>query len=237
MTSKSRMFDFITRTHNPIAGGHVKQPDGSLRGCFECGYCWARGLIKTRGISKYLGRYRIHEKAILRRFKTEDFIFAADMVDIGHPRMPVTVLHDFWSWVKMQPCPVLTLTKNPAVYRESRKSIPENAVLGATVETDLDVTSYVSKAPSPIIRLKDMLAIKQLIPNRRFISVEPIMQLSPYFANAIIAIDPWAVAVGYDNYDNHLPEPRLEETEALIGDLEKVGIKVYRKTIRRAWDE
>ena len=38
-----------------------------------------------------------------------------------------------------------------------------------------------------------------------------------------------------NNYRNKLPEPSLAKTEELIEDLESVGIKVYRKTMREAW--
>lgn len=37
--------------------------------------------------------------------------------------------------------------------------------------------------------------------------------------------------------DVKLPEPRLAETEALINTLKLHGIRVYRKTIRKARDE
>jgi len=47
-------------------------------------------------------------------------------------------------------------------------------------------------------------------------------------------IQPEFVAVGYDNYNNHLPEPPLEITENLIHGLEAYEIKVYRKTLREA---
>jgi len=49
-------------------------------------------------------------------------------------------------------------------------------------------------------------------------------------------LQPWAVAVGYDNYNNHLPEPPLEKTMQLIERLEKAGITVFRKTLRERWN-
>jgi hypothetical protein len=44
------------------------------------------------------------------------------------------------------------------------------------------------------------------------------------------------MAVGYDNYNNRLPEPTLSKTMQLIDCLEKTGITVYRKTLREAWN-
>ena len=58
-----------------------------------------------------------------------------------------------------------------------------------------------------------------------------------HFERDIIKTRPKFMAVGYDNYNNKLPEPSLARTEILIKELEAQGVKVYRKTIRRAWDE
>ena len=71
-----------------------------------------------------------------------------------------------------------------------------------------------------------------------FISIEPILEFDlKWFVSNIKAVKPWAVAVGYDNYHNNLPEPELHKTERLIEELEKLNIKVYRKTIKKAWWE
>jgi len=67
--------------------------------------------------------------------------------------------------------------------------------------------------------------------------VEPIQDFNlDYFTERIIEIKPWAVAIGYDNYDNKLPEPSMAKTMQLIDRLEKAGITVYRKTLREAWN-
>jgi hypothetical protein len=74
---------------------------------------------------------------------------------------------------------------------------------------------------------------------KRFISIEPILDFDlDEFLEAIDDITPeFGVAIGYDNYNHHLPEPTLEKTMALIKGLEDAGIKVYRKTLRKAWNE
>ena len=63
------------------------------------------------------------------------------------------------------------------------------------------------------------------------------MKCSPNFERDIMKTRPKFMAVGYDNYDNHLPEHSLERTEILIKELEAQGVKIYRKTIREAWDQ
>jgi hypothetical protein len=62
------------------------------------------------------------------------------------------------------------------------------------------------------------------------------MEFSVGFFASLVAAEPRAVAIGYDNYDNKLPEPSLTKTLQLIDSLEKAGITVYRKTLREAWN-
>ena len=109
------------------------------------------------------------------------------------------------------------------------ETLPENIVAGATIETDIDW--HVSKAPIPLYRIYAMQKLKH---KRKMVSIELIMKFSPEFIRQLLLIQPEFVAVGYDNYNNHLPEPPLEITENLIHGLEAYGIKVYRKTLREA---
>jgi len=220
----SRMFPFITVTCNPLAGGPCP---------FQCSYWWATKLKNRHNWIKYTGPWRIHDKA-LKVFHSYDFLFACDMVDIGAPDIPPTVFYDLMAWIFHQPCQVLTLTKNPEVYRKYHEIIPKNMVLGATIESDLMlVTREFSKAPKPHDRLEPMQWLAVNMPNDRFISVEPIMKFSPLFSCEILSVRPWAVAVGYDNYRNGLIEPSLQETKQLISELSE-STKVFTKTLRES---
>ena len=57
------------------------------------------------------------------------------------------------------------------------------------------------------------------------------MRFSGDFIKQLRKIEPWGVAVGYDNYKNGLPEPRLSDTKDLIAELEDFTT-VYIKTLR-----
>jgi hypothetical protein len=52
------------------------------------------------------------------------------------------------------------------------------------------------------------------------------------FLDGLLKTKPWGVAIGYDNYGNHLSEPSLDKTNQLIAKLEANNVKVFRKTIR-----
>jgi len=220
------MYPFITYKPNPIAGGECPH---------ECSYCWATALKKRYGFEKYRGEYRLVEKE-LRTYPPDSFVFVQDMGDIGDPRIPgglITV--KIFDWMKKQPkVNFLTMTKNPTFYLTWHNSIPENVILGATIETDLKIPQDISKAPDTRLRLAQMAELQNITINRRFMSIEPIMKFSPSFADLIIDIKPWAVAVGFDNYGNHLPEPSFSETRGLIDKLRDRGITVWEKTIREA---
>jgi len=221
-----RMFPFITHTTNPIAGGPCP---------YGCSYCWATALKNRHQWEKYQGNYRLERKE-LKSYPPDSYVFVQDMGDIGDPKIPRECIMMIFGSIVIQPkVNFLLLTKNPSFYTKWWSRIPENAILGATIETDRKISPDISKAPDTDTRLTKMAELEDLANNRRFICVEPIMEFSPSFADRIINIKPWAVAVGYDNYNNHLPEPSFTETRELIQKLRDKGITVWEKTIREAW--
>jgi len=229
------MYPFITNTHNPIGGGHVIQQDGSITGCYNCTYCWASAMKNRYKWPKYLGEYRFIEKEFYVRYKEDDFTFVCDMIDIGKLSIPLLV--QLFNWLKDRPGKILTVTKNPKIYATLYNmgiEIPDNIYLGATIESDKNYPS-ISKAPSQFDRLYWMQVISQLeIGDRLFISIEPVMDFDlKGFENILYTIKPWAVAIGYDNYNNGLPEPELSKVKNLISELEKYTT-VYKKTLRES---
>lgn len=232
------MYPFITRTHNPIGGGHAVQEDGSIRGCYGCTYCWATALKNQYRWAKYLGEYRFIEKELKKRYKPDDFTFVCDMIDVG--RVPLPLLVRLMDWLKTRKGRILLVTKNPKIYTDlliMGASIPRNTYLGATIESDADHPT-ISKAPSQFSRLYWMTQLSQLraTRDRLFISIEPVLDFDlTKFETSIYVIKPWAVAIGYDNHGNRLPEPELAKTEALISEMEEYTT-VYRKTLREKWD-
>lgn len=213
----SKMFPFITvPDFNPL-GGECKH---------NCSYSWCKQLINRYPVlkKKYQGTPFIDEKQLKRVFKSTDFVFVCDMCDLFGDWVPSELILRILDYIENSPAQFLLLTKNPKRYHEF--PLPKNCVAGATIESDwnLDVT----KAPDPMKRIEAMRELH----HRKMVSVEPIMVHSDAFPFMVASIHPEFVAVGYDNYNNHLQEPSLSETESLISVLESFGIKVYRKTIR-----
>ena len=234
----SRMFPFITKTWSPIAGGFTVEEDKIYACPYRCGYCWACLLInkfpKGNLGKKYTGPYRIHEPAMKPWFKADDFVFVQCMSDIGAPGIPRAVIIDVLEAIKFYEAKgtrFLLLTKNPIFYRHWRNHISEHTILGVTIETNSNITLEYSKAPAPWRRLVEIRWVSENLINKTFICIEPIMKFTPGFERDIAQARPWAVAIGYDNYNNHLPEPSLAATKDLISALEPCT-KVFIKTLR-----
>jgi DNA repair photolyase len=131
----------------------------------------------------------------------------------------------------------LFMTKNPRRYLELLPYIPQNAILGATIETTCDEivqTDKVSNAPLPSQRYE---AMKELDCKRKIVSIEPVMDFDiKTFQKWIEEINPFIVYVGYDNYCHKLREPPLKQTMDLMEKLSETSL-VIKKTLRPAWFE
>jgi len=225
---KSRMFPFITKTWNPIAG----------ECSHKCKGCWARALAKRYGFKKYQGQPRIDEKQINHTFKAGEFIFVQDMSDLFAENVPQEVILRVFEQIKQSPdARFLLLTKNPKQYLRVIFDIPKNCLVGATIESNRSEPKL-GNAPSRISRAMWMAKIKKDYPQLPlFVSVEPILDFDTEIFAEIIAKDirPEFVAVGYDNYNNGFSEPNLEKTKNFIRFLKVFHeIIVYEKTLREA---
>ena len=228
MTKGNRMFPFVTETYNPIGGVCP----------YNCVYCWAKDLIKRYDFKKYSWECYLIKDALKKRFKAGNFVFLCDMLDLFAFNIPRDIILKVLEIARNNPDSKFLLeTKNPQRYFDFLflDEFPSNVVLGATIESNLDYPK-ISKASLQSKRISWMIKLAGETELPLFISIEPILNFDWMFINEIRYIKPWAVAIGYDNYANHLPEPALSKTLSLIANLEKFT-KVYRKTIKNAWWE
>ena len=227
----SKMFSIVSKTWNPVTG--------CLHGCI---YCWARKLAETK--LKNSHRYRrgfiprINEREFNVKFNEGDFVFVSDMGDLFGNFIPREWILRVLAYIKKFPeTYFLFLTKNPARYAEFIEEFPENAILGATIETnrdDLYLKNKISGAPLPSLRYE---SLKKLDWDKKFISIEPILDFDfEVFWKWIDEIKPVIVYIGYDNYNHRLPEPTLSKTLKLIEKLREITL-VVKKTLRPAWNE
>lgn len=202
----NKMFDCVTETWNPVSG------------CLHnCVYCWARRLAETKlhNVERYRRGFipRLNENEFTRKFKSGSTVFVSDMgdllgdwVDEGWIKRVLNHI------IKFPETVFLLLTKNPKRFLEFE--IPENCIIGTTLETNRD-TAHVSKAPRPAARFQALDSLNH--DSRLRVSIEPIMQFdTDVFVKWIKTIEPEFVYVGYDNYGNNLCEPSLKKTRLLM---------------------
>lgn len=233
MKMSERMFGFITKNHKK--SGDTWNPLGG-KCLHSCCYCWVEDLkAKFPAMkAKYSGLPRISQTEFskIKTFTAADFIFVCDCNDLFGHWVPTEFIQLILMAIEESPAKFLLLTKNPKRYHDLIAigvHIPFNCIVGCTVESN--ITHLLSGSPE-IERLEAMADLSAM-GYPVMLSIEPIMKFDPdIFPLWIAAISPKFVAVGYDNYDNGLPEPSLAETERLISILEAAGIKVYRKSLR-----
>lgn len=220
-------FGKITETWNPITG------------CLHnCTYCWAKRFSK-RLASMGVEPYKTHEFRpafaewrLKQRLRKGGFVFISDMGDMWGEWVSNEWIEKVFRALGSNPdCRFFFLTKNPARYHEFQGRFTENMMLGATIETDKD--HGLTTAPSPRERYN---AMKDLEWRHKAIVVEPILDFGQEFTGWMTDISPEVVYLGYDNYGNRLPEPKMEKTKRLIRELEEFA-DVSVKTLRRAWHE
>jgi len=123
----------------------------------------------------------------------------------------------------------LLQSKNPATFKDFRFS--RNVILGTTIETNRDTyNSFVSLAPHPYERYKDLLKIKH---NAKAVTIEPVMNFDvAELTRWVVETNPIWVAIGYDTRKTGLLEPPLWKVDSLIENLRASGILVHKKLIR-----
>lgn len=238
--SGRRMFKEVTSTWNPIVGCE-----------HDCSYCYARKLAKTR--LKHLPQYKDFKPKLvehkLKECPEKGVVFVCDMGDFFSPGVKAEWQYEVFNAIRAKKRPNLTLyflTKNPIGYLdwlsvgmfEALESFVDKVALGVTIETDTGYRqNFQSKAPHPQARLYVAKYLRKKWNGQLFVSIEPIVDFSSKFVEQIVEIQPDWVYVGYDNYNCKLPEPPLQKTQWLIESLEREGIEVRTKTLRKAWFE
>jgi len=221
LNGNSRMFKEV-KTWNPVTG------------CLHfCRYCWARSLVQKRlsRLEKYKNGFKptFHSRELDKHFKAGITVFVVSMGDLFGSWVPREWIERVLDTIRKNPqTTFLLLTKNPARYNEF--DIPPNALIGATIETDLDelyIRERISLAPSPSKRIQAMKSLD----GRKIISIEPVIKFSQGFAEKIISLDPRLVYYGHDNYRNNLPEPDVKSEITFLKELDRAGLHVILKTV------
>ena len=215
--SKSNMYDWITKTWNPI-GGECPH---------KCSYCYVK---HSRARKKYTGTPYLVEHELKRSLGKGHFWFVGSMIDMFAEAIPRT-----WISRILDHClehtgnKYLFQTKNPGriVGMVDWISMPSDCVIGTTIETNRTY-EQMGYAPDVATRAISMSALCNRF--ETMVTVEPIMNFDMYDLVELIEIcKPQWVNIGADSKNNGLPEPNVKRISILIQLLEEDGIEVKIK--------
>lgn len=229
--SKGNMYPWVTHTWNPV-GGECPH---------RCTYCYVvHGVAARSGkykgtpylIKKMLGDLYIHGKG----HPSKKTIFVCSCIDLFAEDISDVILNSVLSHAADYPeNRYLFQTKNPdKLWQCLPKILTKNPIIGTTIETNRKIP-HISKAPSPIERIKAMYLIKKYMGYETMISIEPIIDFDlGCMVKWIEIIKPQFVSIGADSKGTNLREPSPEKIIDLINELKyitKIKIKPNLKRI------
>lgn len=210
--ASSNMYPFASATFNIIRGACPH----------ACKYCYCRQWSSLWDNPPYL-----EEKELKTDLGRGRIIFCGSSIDMWADDIdPIWIRRVLCHCNEYHDNIYLFQSKNPIRFKDYVYDIPNNAILGTTLESNI-WHPQMGNAPKPVTRMLG-LAINGTRP--RMISVEPVMDCDvDRFLGMIQEIHPHFVSIGADSKGHHLPEPSSEKLQALISGLEKFT-KVYRKS-------
>jgi DNA repair photolyase len=211
------MYNWITHMWNAVLGECPNQ----------CKYCYVKRTFWLQNNPMYKGEQHFNAKDEALDLGSGKIIFVAHTNDLftADDNIIIKVLrrclfHPYNQYIFQ--------TKNPEAVIKYAFLIPATSFVGTTIESDVDHKG-ISKAPSPQDRAKYIKLLKECHGLKTFITVEPIMDFTPDFADLIIDADPDWVNIGADSKKSDLPEPSPEKIQDFISMLKKAGIETKTK--------
>jgi len=206
---KGNMYPFVTHTWNAIKG---KCPH-------DCSYCYMKIYCQPE--------LHFDEAELKTDLGTGNFIFVGSSCDMWADGVDA-----FWLDSIMKHCceyqnKYLFQSKNPARFKQFK--LPENTMLGTTIETNRDY-AFISKAPWTYARKVEMQSLTQ----PKMISIEPILDFDLHrLVKWVEAVKPEFVSIGADSKGHKLPEPSPEKVRQLIEELRGITTVKIKDNLKR----
>jgi DNA repair photolyase len=215
--SKGNMYSWVTHMHSHL-GGECPH---------KCSYCYVQ---KNRfGVSaKYQGKLRLITPELLVNYGSGKTIFIEHMNDLFSNDVPERYIRLILGHCRDYPDNSYVFqTKNPQRVVDFADEMPEDSILGVTIETNRSIKKF-SKAPDIAERVNGLDSLGWH--NGLFLTIEPIMRFDLYdFLCITRKVDPEFINIGADSKGSNLPEPSGDEIMLLVEGIEKQGIVVKEK--------
>lgn len=214
--SAGHMYPWVTHTHTHL-GGECRH---------RCRYCYVDNPRFGRP-DRYKGEIRIIEKELSVRYGKGRTIFVENCNDIGGPGVTDEMRTLIFRHCRQFPeNDYVFQSKNPAVFAPALWMMPDNVILGTTIETNR-IIEDISDAPLPADRVK---AMESLSCPRKFVTIEPVLDFDVNtLASWIARMNPEFLNLGADSKDHDLPEPTVEKIHGLVAKLAEYGIELREK--------
>lgn len=215
--SEGNMYPWVTHSHAHL-GGECPH---------KCVYCYVDNPRFGRP-EKYTGDIRLIEKEFKTNYGKNKTIFIENCNDMFAKEVPTEFINKIIRHCLEWPNNIYVFqTKNPARYNDFLSIIPENSMLGTTIETNRDIPD-VGKAPSPKERMEAMTGLDSKY--IRFVTIEPILDFDvDILAKWVLDINPKFLNIGADSKDHNLAEPTIEKILELVEKIRVGGIEVREK--------
>lgn len=217
--SKGNMYPFVDWHWSPIKG----------KCKHECSYC---STLHTRAKKYYEGEPYLSEKELKTNLRTDSFIFVGSMADIWCNWIP-----DEWINKILQHCrkynnKYLFQSKNPVRFLEFRQKLPDDIMLGTTIETNRFWLCS-SNAQDTFNRHISMTLLNCLR-IEKMVSIEPILDFDvDVLLYWITLIKPKLITIGADSCGHNLKEPSSEKIQELINELRKFTKVILKSNLSR----
>lgn len=180
-------------------------------------------------LEKYEGEVELVEAELKTDLGSDKIIFVGSATDLFGEWVPESEIEEILDYCREFSNIYLFQSKNPSRLGDFLELLPENSVIGTTLETNRKYN--ISKAPQPPERYRDFKALDW---PRKMISIEPIMDFDlEEFVSWIKSIDPEFVSIGADSKNNELTEPSSEKVESLIENLQRLIEIRKKKNLKR----
>jgi len=196
--------------------------------------------LRQRDLKKYFGEPYLDEKAFKDNLVVPDgyLVFVQSCGDMfGY------WIEESWIWqilgriCKFPETTFLLQTKDPGRFFDF--DIPQNCILGTTIETNRDL-AHISKAPSPKERYHTFFMLnhdRDFEGNKTYrlmVSIEPVLDFDlDKLLFWIQEIEPEFVSIGADSGKNNLTEPSSEKLKELLECLNKLTEVRAKKNLSR----
>lgn len=220
---KGNMYPWVTHMWNCVLGACPN----------ECPYCYVKTGHWTQNNPMYRGKQRFNTRDDDIDLGTDKIIFVAHTNDLFTASSDI-IIHVLKKCIQHNGNTYVFQTKNPQRAYEFSYLIPDKSIIGTTVETDYYPLAFHCAAPPLLDRIAGIERLKKygakLQGFKTFITIEPIIKFSPYFAHAIIKAAPDFINIGADSKKCKLDEPSARDIKILIEKIQEAGIEIRRKT-------